>query len=450
MPPAVNTAGRPPGLPPDPGGAQPAEPFVPDLSEGAETGVYLALLELLDEGLIITGDELILDANSAACQLLGRDYREVAGRPLSELFPSEEDFLAARARLFIEGERRGQLEFALPGCQVRTLSFISAPRLRPGMHAVLLSAPTGTTEDNAAGRIAPDEAHAGEHPQPRAEHGKHPAHALRTPYFQTLARTPGFGGDYLERGLYRALHGDELTLHFQPLVDARDGRICAGEALLRWRHPELGLLPFRSFIGAVNDRHLISELGDWVLQSACRVAREWPQAAGGEAPRLTVNVALEQLLRGDFAERVAAILRDSGLPAERLELDLDERVLEVDSAGLPATLDSLAAQGLRLAIDDFGRGLSSIPRLRRYPVTALKLDPALVAGVGRDEDSEAIVEAISCLAAPLGLKVYARGVESRGQQAFLCALGCHLQQGPLFGQPVPAAQFGTYPRGRAQ
>lgn len=448
MPSAVNTAGRPPGLPPEPGGGQPPEPFVPDLSEGAETGVYLALLELLDEGLIITGDELILDANSAACELLGRDYREVAGRPLSGLFPAEEDFLAARARLFIEGERRGQLEFALPGGGSRTLSFICAPRLRPGMHAILLSAPA----EAGTAHASPGAADPRHRPDPeRAAHADAPLpRAPGSPYFQTLARTPGFGGDELERGLMRALRGNELTLHYQPLIDARNGRICTGEALLRWRHPELGLLPFRSFIGAINDRHLISELGDWVLESACRAARDWPHAVGGKPPRLTVNVAPEQLLRGDFGERVAAILRVTGLPADRLELDLDERILEIDSAGLPATLAGLAAQGLGLAIDDFGRGLSSVPRLRRYPVTTLKLDPALVAGVGRDEDSEAIVEAISCLAAPLGLAVYARGVESRGQQAFLCALGCHLQQGPLFGQPMPADEFAAWLSSRAQ
>jgi len=124
-----------------------------------------------------------------------------------------------------------------------------------------------------------------------------------------------------------------------------------------------------------------------------------------------------------------------------LELDLDEKVLALDSPTLAATLERIAATGVRLSIDDFGRGLSSIPRLRRYPLAALKLDPELVRGVGRSEDSEAIVEAVGALAGTLGLEIYARGVEHRGQQAFLCALDCHLQQGPLFGRPLAAREF---------
>ncbi len=436
MLPPVNPAGHPPGLPPDPGAPHPAEAFVPDLSEGAETGVYLALLELLDEGLIITGDELILDANSAACRLLGRDYRQIAGRPLAELFPSEEAFLAARARLFIQGERRGALEFALPGQGATRLDFICAPRLRPGIHAIVLSAATREPAVAPAQPLRPPALSASE---ARREAGA--PRGLVAPYFSTLAHTPGFDGEYLERGVRAALGGGDLALHYQPLVDARSGRVCAGEALLRWQHPELGLLPFRSFIGAVNDRQLISDLGDWALETACRHARNWPTAAGAGAPRLTVNVSIEQLLRGDFAPRVAAILHRTDLPPERLELDLDERIFEMDGSGLEATLAELTERRVRLAVDDFGRGLSSIPRLRRLPLRAVKLDPALVGGVGRDEDSEAIVEAISALTATLGLEIYARGVDNSGQQAFLSALGCHLQQGPLFGRPLAAREF---------
>lgn len=430
MLPPVNPAGHSPGLPPDPGAPHPADAFIPDLSEGAETGVYLALLELLDEGLIITGDELILDANSAACRLLGRDYRQIAGRPLADLFPSEEAFLAARARLFIHGERRGALEFALPDQGATRLDFICAPRLRPGIHAIVLSAPTG----EPAQPLHP--------PAPIAGEARREPGALRgrvASYFPTLAHTPGFDGEYLERGVRAALGSGDLALHYQPLVDACSGRICAGEALLRWQHPELGLLPFRSFIGAVNDRQLISDLGDWALETACRHARNWPGM-----PRLTVNVSIEQLLRGDFAQRVAAILHRTDLAPERLELDLDERIFEMDGIGLAATLAELAGRRVRLAVDDFGRGLSSIPRLRRLPLRAIKLDPALVGGVGRDEDSEAIVEAISALAATLGLEIYARGVDNSGQQAFLSALGCHLQQGPLFGPAMAGPAFATF------
>ena len=592
----MNPSGHLPGLPPSPGPSS-AEPFVADLSEGAETGVYLALLELLDEGLLITGDEVVLDANSAACRLLGRDYRDVAGRPLADLFPDGQAFLAARARLLIEGERRGRLDFALPDGGVRALEFNCAPRLRPGIHAIILSAPavvaeyeTGTpvlaaprptaggarafddapsmsmyltSHDpltglanrrmlearfgdcavRAAGRhgsiaivrldldgfaavnrslgesagdevlrciarrlaatagsaalvarersdsfivLLPEPAHPGNadqfaetllravaeplelggglqritasaglalYPQDgrnldtllrNAKSALEQARRLggnHCSVFHTRLDGPGFDSSHLERGLRHALQADELCLHFQPLVDARSGRTRAGEALLRWRHPELGLLPYRQFMGAVGDPRLLADVGDWVLATACDHATDWPPTHDGECLRLTVNVSVEQLMRGDFAARVATTLRTSGLKAERLELDLDEKVLALDSPTLAATLERIAATGVRLSIDDFGRGLSSIPRLRRYPLAALKLDPELVRGVGRSEDSEAIVEAVGALAGTLGLEIYARGVEHRGQQAFLCALDCHLQQGPLFGRPLAAREF---------
>ena len=135
----MNAARRPQG------NEDPQEPFIPDFSEGAETGLYLALFELLDEGLIITGDELVLDANSAACRLLERDYRQIAGKPLADLFPTERDFLDARARLFIQGETRGNLRVALPGDRQRDLRFVAAARIRPGIHALILS-PDATVE----------------------------------------------------------------------------------------------------------------------------------------------------------------------------------------------------------------------------------------------------------------------------------------------------------------
>jgi diguanylate cyclase len=592
----VNPSGRLPGLPPSPG-PSPAEPFVADLSEGAEAGVYLALLELLDEGLLITGDEVVLDANSAACRLLGRDYRDLAGRPLANLFPDGQAFLAARARLLIEGERRGRLDFALPDGGLRTLEFNCAPRLQPGIHAIILSAPAAGADEgtDGPGLAAPHPAAggartfddapsmsmyltshdpltglanrrmlearfgdcavraAGRHgsiailrldldgfaavnrslgesagdetlrriarrlaatagpealvarersdsfivllPEPdlpgsAEQFADRLLRAVAEPFelgggpqritasaglalypqdgrnldtllrnakgaleqarrlggnccsaFHTRLDGPGFDSSQLERGLRHALQADELTLHFQPLVDARSGRTRAGEALLRWRHPEFGLLPYRQFMNAVGDPRLLADVGDWVLATACHHAADWPPAHDGTRLRLTVNVSVEQLMRGDFAARVAAALRTSGLKADRLELDLDEKVLALDSPTLAATLERIAATGVRLSIDDFGRGLSSIPRLRRYPLSALKLDPELVRGVGRSEDNEAIVEAVGALAGTLGLEIYARGVENRGQQAFLCALDCHLQQGPLFGRPLAAREF---------
>ncbi len=586
----MQTPANPAGSPRDKD--DPAEPFVPDLSEGAETGVYLALLELLDEGLIITGDEVILDANSAACRLLGRDYRQVAGRPLVELFPSERAFLDARLRLFIEGDRRGLLPFALPDGSLRELRYIAAPRLRPGIHALVISpADAATATPTAPAMQPPPDARAmyltchdtltglpnrklfesrfkdaAAHAVDRhsaigvlrididdfkavnREHGNDIGDALLAQLARRLSAAVGrnglvarehsdsflallpdidlasevgrraeamlatlalplhagsreihltasigtalfpqdgrgldpllrnakaaleharrLGGNnyqyysggvgapaheygHFETGLRLALERDQFVVHFQPLVDARSARVRAGEALLRWQHPDLGLLPFRRFIAAVRDGELIRRIGDWVLQASCRHARDW-QPGGAGAALVTVNVSVEQIMHGNFAERVRAALAAAGLAPGRLELDLDEQVLEQDSARLLDTLQAVAAMGVRLAIDDYGRGLSSIPRLRRYPVKAVKIDPALVRGVGKSEECEAIVEAIATMAATLGLEVFARGVEDAAQQAFLCALDCHLQQGPLFGRPMPAHEFAAFVAKTAQ
>ncbi|WP_237269435.1 putative bifunctional diguanylate cyclase/phosphodiesterase [Pseudothauera hydrothermalis] len=820
-----------------PGGDQnPSEPFVPDFSEGAETGLYLALLELLDEGLIITGDEVILEVNSAACRLLGRDYRQLAGQPLADIFPSERAFLAARARLFIQGEMRGSLQVATPA-GTRELKFIAAARIRPGIHALILSPdlaaaavadPTnegsgkdtlwprlaaaleqpvlvidercGVAAANAAalrslgiersalvGRqledcvavnwpaagapplatlqpptgpalsarvlpgpkpgwhllILPPVAAIAPQPATSSVRTGHPPtqsavqpttgdtvrpeaisldtglgmaldvlDAARQPILvsdaryrilainKTFAESTGYSADgllgkdmwrllaeqpdpHLGQSLRRALaltgrwtgelpirlnngdthfalvsitavgnphgavqyyvgvlaaqstrsrtalradyvathdmltglanrtlferrfgeaaerarhthrsvgllridvdhfkavnrefgdhigddilrqiacrlqgavpdgatvarersdtflallpdltldsdcgryaeailaalcrpfeagnrqlklsasigiavfpeHGGELAelarhadaalahvrqlggnnyqyyadtmhgvriehsalgpqlrhaaerqqleIHFQPLVDGRHGSVRGGEALLRWRHPDLGLIPFQRFSRSARDYGLIAELGTWVLTTACRQAARWP-AVAGQPPLLTINIAIEQIMQGELVEQVVNALQVSGLAADRLELDLDEVILQEEHRRIVDTLDKLAALGVRLAVDDFGRGLCAIPRLKRYPLRALKLYPALVRDVGVREEAEAVVEAMASMAGVLGLEVFARGVEGQAQQAFLCALGCSLQQGPLFGRPLSADEF---------
>lgn len=441
----------PAGRSPDPSAN---EPFLPDLSEGAETGVYLALLELIDEGLIITGDEIVFDANSAACRLLEREYRELAGQPLSRLFPDEAAFLHAREALLIRGERRSLQRLALPDGSCRELQVICAPRLRPGVHALILSPVSGAPDAMPFIQASAAEADptAGDTSAPTTPFASHlDAAQRRTRRYGQAKRTPRAprpatqASASVTAGLRNALQHDGLQLHFQPLIDVRNGEVHGAEALLRWRHPQLGLLPFGRFKAAIADASLLSGLGDWALWKACAAARAWPQARSGRTPaRLTVNVAAEQLAAEDFAARVRAALESGGLSPENLELDLDEGVLVADRGWLGPKLQALAELGVRLAIDDYGRGLSSIPQLRRYPLRAIKLDPALVAGVGRSEESEAIVEAIANMATVLGLEVFARGVEDAAQQAFLRALGCHLQQGPLYGLPMTADEFARY------
>ncbi len=497
----------------------PGEPFTPDFSEGLETGLYLALLELLDEGLIITGDEVVFEANSAACRLLERDYRDIAGKPLSELFPSERAFLEARRRLFIQGEVRGSLQVSLPGGGQRALRFVAAARLRPGIHALILSPdiaferppaqPGGDSLwprlaaaleqpviviDDASRVVAANAAALGalgldrsalvghalaaslhvEWPKPGAQPiaRLRPHDPARSPIRAKILPGPKPGwqvlllpvagrrkaelpqrqrdtfagaspySEALGKAVSRAVAGNQLELEFQPLVDARDATIFSGEALLRWRHPELGVIPFRDFMGVARDQGLLARMGDWVLESACRHAAQWP-AVRGRRPGLTINVAMEQLLQGNLAERVRSALEATGLDGSMLELDLDEQMLAEDDATVLETLTALKAMKVRLAIDDFGRGVASIPRLKRYPLTALKLDPALIKEIGKREESDAIVEAVTAMADVLGLEVFARGVETKAQQAFLSALGCHLQQGPLFGRPMSAEDFGA-------
>jgi EAL domain-containing protein (putative c-di-GMP-specific phosphodiesterase class I)/PAS domain-containing protein len=501
---------------PDPKSSpQPAEPFIADFSEGLETGLYLALLELLDEGLIITGDEVVLEANSAACRLLERDYREIAGKPLSTLFPSERAFLDARARLFIQGEMRGSLQVALPGGRHRNLRFIAAARLRPGVHALILSPDliaetygTPSRTDDLWPRLAAaleqpviviDEhrivvaANAvalrvlgvernrftgqaidtgltiewpaiGASPiarmtlhDPDREYlarvlpGPKPGWrvlllppatepALVAPAASSVSRSITTADSPAVEAARRAVEHNQLEIHFQPLIDARDGSIHGGEALLRWKHPEQGLIPFNRFVEVAREGKVLASMGDWILKIACVHAARWPRIQG-RLPDITVNIATEQVLRGDLADQVRDILAETGLKPAQLELDIDEQILNEDDARVRPVLEAIDHLGVRIAIDDFGRGSASIPRLKHYPLKAIKLDPALVGEVGRREDSEAIVEAISSMAGVLGLEIFARGVESEAQQAFLSALGCHLQQGPLFGQPMAADAF---------
>lgn len=492
-------------------GKPPEEPFVPDLSEGAETGVYLALLELIDEGLIITGDETIIDVNSAACRLLEREYRELANRPLADIFPDERAFLEARARLLIQGEMRGSLRVALPGGRHRDFRFVAAARLRPGIHALILSpdllAETRPEDDGdriwprlaaalaqpvivvddqrrvsaanaaaleslgmrrdaligqpvkdclkldwpSAGGAPIARIHATRHDEPlqaRVLDGPRPGwHLLVLPAgVSTQAGTiaaPAASSPPARRSNQLAILNDQLELHFQPLVNARTGAIHSGEALLRWHHPVNGVIPFRRFAHAARDDGRLPELGGWALRAACRAAQAWPSTQG-RSPSVTVNIAIEQILHGALVQQVTTALSESGIEPQRLELDLDEQVLVAAEDEVAPILHALAALGVRLAIDDFGHGLSTIRRLKRYPIQALKLDPELVRQVGRLDESDAVVESIVCMARPLGLKVLARGVENEAQQAFLLALECDLQQGPLFGPPMTAPDFGSF------
>jgi diguanylate cyclase (GGDEF)-like protein/PAS domain S-box-containing protein len=243
-----------------------------------------------------------------------------------------------------------------------------------------------------------------------------------------------------ERALRRALQRDELRVHYQPVVSLPDLGVTGVEALVRWEHPERGLLAPAEFVPLAEETGLILELGDWVLAEACRQAAAWTGVLGEDRTlEVAVNLSTKQLSQADLAKRVAALLERYGLPPAQVALCLEitESLMLEDPMVTGGLLGDLARLGVRLAIDDFGTGYSSLAYLRRFPVHTLKVDRSFVSGLGLDADSRAVVAAIIELAHALGLEVVAEGVEEQVQLQALVELGCDRAQGFLFAHPAP-------------
>ena len=252
-----------------------------------------------------------------------------------------------------------------------------------------------------------------------------------------------------EQDLRRALDREEFLLHFQPQLDARTGRIVGAEALIRWRHPERGMVSPAQFIPIAEERGLIVPIGTWVLREACRQNQAW-QDAGLPAVPIAVNLSALQFHQKDLSQEVARALRDCGLAAEYLDLELTESAVMRDDEDTIATMHALKAIGVRLSLDDFGTGYSSLNQLKRFPLDKLKIDQSFVSGLPGNRYDLAISAAIVGMGKALNLRLIAEGVETVEQLQVLQSIGCHEIQGYHVSAPMPAAEFAGFARERFQ
>lgn len=246
----------------------------------------------------------------------------------------------------------------------------------------------------------------------------------------------------LEAELRRALGRGELQLAYQPIVEVATRRIEGLEVLVRWHHPEQGILLPDAFVALAEETGLICPIGQWVVEVACRQGRAW-QERFPEPPVVAVNLSARQFQEPRLIESIDHILRETGLHPHLLRLELTESAVMADSSGAAVTLRRLKGLGVQVALDDFGTGYSSLGALRRFPIDLLKIDRSFVAGLGRDEGDAAIVRAVLAMAPALGMRVAAEGVETRRQLARLRELGCELGQGYHFARPLPAEAVTT-------
>jgi diguanylate cyclase (GGDEF)-like protein/PAS domain S-box-containing protein len=245
-----------------------------------------------------------------------------------------------------------------------------------------------------------------------------------------------------ENGLGRAVEREEFLLHYQPIVSLRTGEVVAVEALVRWEHPERGLLDPDEFVPLAEESGLVIPMGEQVLRTACFWAKEWQEKYPRIPPLvMSVNLSASQLSRPDLAETLEGILKETGLEGSCLTLDVTETVYVRTLAGNTATLESLRDLGARISIDDFGVGYSSLAYLKRLPADSLKIDRSFVKGLGEDVEDTAIANMIIELAHTLGLEVIAEGVETEEQAALLNEMGCDLAQGYHFAPPLPPEEI---------
>ena len=248
----------------------------------------------------------------------------------------------------------------------------------------------------------------------------------------------------LELDLHKAIVNGEFELYYQPVIDVKTGQITCCEALVRWHHPERGMIPPLEFIPVAEETGLIVPLGEWVLRQACAEAAGWPKHVA-----VAVNVSPAQFKSRNLVPTVINALAASGLPAGRLELEITELVLMQETEGAIGILQQFHALGIRVAMDDFGTGYSSLGYLRSFPFDRIKIDQSFIHDLSTKDDSIAIIRAVVGLSSSLGIRTTAEGVETEEQLARLTSEGCSEAQGFLFSRPKPAADVARMLREQA-
>jgi diguanylate cyclase (GGDEF)-like protein len=259
-------------------------------------------------------------------------------------------------------------------------------------------------------------------------------------FFKPAMNVRAVARQSLEESLRRALDRQEFSLLYQPKIDLNTMRISGAEALLRWTHPTRGSIPPAEFIPIAEDSGLILPIGRWVLREACNQAQVWVNA-GLHLGTMAVNISAMEFREENFLENVFATLRNTGLPARSLELELTESVLMKRVESAAGVLKTLRDGGVQIAIDDFGTGFSSLSYLRKFPIDALKIDQSFVRQMGGAAGDAAIVTAIISMGRSLNLRTIAEGVETQHQLAFLQTHRCNQAQGYLFSRPAPPLEF---------
>jgi EAL domain-containing protein (putative c-di-GMP-specific phosphodiesterase class I) len=243
----------------------------------------------------------------------------------------------------------------------------------------------------------------------------------------------------LENDLRRAIEREEFFLVYQPQMEISSGRIIGLEALIRWQHPKLGLVPPDKFIPITEKTGLILPIGEWVLKTACSQARKWLDDGIYTVP-VAVNVSAVQFRQEGFCELIKKVLQETCLPPQYLELELTESLLLSNEDVMFSVLQELKEMGLKLAIDDFGTGYSSLSYLKQFPVNKLKIDRSFIRDISTNSDDAAITTAIINMAKSLNLKVIAEGVETESQMSFLREHRCDEIQGYYFSKPISAGE----------